>query len=117
MSANDKQVGGDHYSRKAIQHWDYVLANDIPYLEAQIIKYVGRWRDKNGIEDLKKAQHFLEKLIEHEEEMVDVERQETAHRTRSKPDEGSVAAGSVPPPGAKSGVQNGKDPREVRDDY
>ena len=66
MSANDKQVGGTHYA-KVIQHWDFVLANDIPYMEAQIIKYVFRWKEKNGIEDLKKAQHFLEKLIEFEE--------------------------------------------------
>ena len=62
-SANDVQVGGKHY-RTAIQHWDYVIANDIPYLEAQIIKYVSRWRSKNGMEDLKKALHFLNKLIE-----------------------------------------------------
>lgn len=62
--ANDLQVGGDHYQRQAIQHWDYVIANGIPYLEAQIIKYVSRWQDKNGLEDLLKAKHFLEKLIE-----------------------------------------------------
>lgn len=66
MSANDRQVGGQHYNKQKIQHWDYVLANNISYLEAQIIKYVSRWRDKNGIEDLEKARHFLEKLIEWE---------------------------------------------------
>jgi len=63
MSSNDKQVGGEHY-KASIQHWDYVLANDIPYLEAQVIKYVTRWKKKNGMQDLFKAQHFLEKLIE-----------------------------------------------------
>lgn len=63
MTANDKQVGGAHY-KKPIQHWDLVIANNIPYLEAQIIKYVMRWREKNGLEDLQKAQHFLEKLME-----------------------------------------------------
>ena len=63
--ANDKQVGGLHY-RSRIQHWDYVLANDIPYLEAQIIKYVTRHRKKNGLQDLEKAQHFLDKLMEEE---------------------------------------------------
>ena len=62
--ANDRQVGGSHYRKGKIQHWDYVLANDIPYLEAMIIRYVGRWRDKDGMKDLRKAQHFLEKLIE-----------------------------------------------------
>lgn len=63
-NANKRQVGGRHYQKQKIQHWDYVIANDIPYLEAQIIKYVSRWRDKNGLEDLHKAQHFLDKLIE-----------------------------------------------------
>jgi hypothetical protein len=65
MSANEKQVGGMHYA-KPIQHWDFVLANNIPYMEAQIMKYVFRWREKNGLEDLEKAKHFLEKLIEWE---------------------------------------------------
>ena len=62
-NANDHQVGGAHY-RSPIQHWDFVLANDIPYLEAQIIKYVYRWRKKGGLQDLEKARHFLEKLIQ-----------------------------------------------------
>ncbi len=66
MSANERQVGGDHYQKQKIQHWDFVLSNNIPYMEAQIIKYVSRWRDKNGFEDLEKAKHFLEKLIEWE---------------------------------------------------
>lgn len=61
--ANRRQVGGEHY-RSPIQHWDFVIANDIPYLEAQIIKYVCRWRKKGGLADLEKAKHFLEKLIE-----------------------------------------------------
>ena len=66
MSANDKQHGGQHYKRMSIQHWDFVLANGVPYMEAQVIKYLCRWREKNGLEDLWKAQHFLEKLIEWE---------------------------------------------------
>lgn len=65
-SANEKQVGGTHY-QSAIQHWDFVVSNDIPYLEAQIIKYLTRWRKKNGLQDVYKARHFLEKLIEVEE--------------------------------------------------
>lgn len=62
-SANDRQVGGKHYG-KPIQHWDYVIAQNLGYFEGQITKYVSRWRDKNGLEDLRKAQHFLDKLIE-----------------------------------------------------
>lgn len=61
--ANGRQVGASHY-KSEIEHWDYVIANDIPYLEAQIIKYLTRWRKKNGMEDVLKAQHFLDKLIE-----------------------------------------------------
>lgn len=63
-TANSRQVGGGHYQEQGIQHWDYVIANHIPYMEAQIIKYVSRWRAKNGLQDLEKALHFLEKLIE-----------------------------------------------------
>jgi hypothetical protein len=62
-NANTRQVGGSHY-QKPIQHWDFVIANGIPYLEAQIMKYVFRWREKNGLQDLEKARHFLDKLIE-----------------------------------------------------
>jgi len=65
MAANDKQVAGAHY-KSNIQHWDYVLANDLDYFQAQITKYVTRWRKKNGITDLEKAAHFLEKYIETE---------------------------------------------------
>lgn len=64
MSANDTQCGGTHYKTKAIQPWDYITANDIGYLEGNIIKYVSRWKDKGGVEDLRKAQHYLSKLIE-----------------------------------------------------
>lgn len=67
MSANDKQVGGEHYRRQKIQHWDLVVANNIPYLEARAIAYLMRWRDKGGVQDLHKAKHFVEKLIEVEE--------------------------------------------------
>lgn len=68
MKANEKQIGGDHYTRQKIQHWDYIIANEIPYMEAQIIKYLSRWRAKNGMQDLLKARHFLDKLIEVEHE-------------------------------------------------
>lgn len=65
--ANDIQHGGSHYRKLGIQHWDYVVVNNIPYLEACAIKYLTRWRDKGGIEDLRKAKHYVEKLIEVEE--------------------------------------------------
>ena len=64
MSALKEQIGGGHYKSMAIQPAQYVHANKIPYLEGSIIYYVTRWREKNGIEDLKKALHTLELLIE-----------------------------------------------------
>jgi hypothetical protein len=62
-AANAKQVGGAHY-QTSIQPWDYIVANKLGYLEGNIIKYISRWKDKGGVQDLKKAQHYLEKLIE-----------------------------------------------------
>lgn len=66
MTANNKQVGGNHYAT-AIQPWDYVIANNLGYLEGTAIKYLSRFRQKGGIQDLKKAIHFIEKLIEVEQ--------------------------------------------------
>jgi len=71
IRANEQQVGGAHYAVKAIQPWDFIISNNIGYLEGNIIKYISRWKDKNGIEDLKKAQHYLQKLIEtHDKERM-----------------------------------------------
>ncbi len=64
MTANAKQIGGLHYQSKTIQPWDYISANGLGYFEGNIVKYVSRWRDKGGVEDLRKAAHYLQKLIE-----------------------------------------------------
>ena len=64
LKANDVQVAGTHYKGKAIQPWDYIVGNDLGYLEGNIVKYVSRWKDKGGVDDLKKARHYLDKLIE-----------------------------------------------------
>lgn len=64
MQANNKQIDGNHYKDKAIQPWDYITSNNLGYLEGNIVKYVSRWKDKGGYADLKKAQHYLEKLLE-----------------------------------------------------
>lgn len=65
MNPNEKQVGGSHYATGAgVQHWDYVMrALNGRYLEGNITKYVARHTKKNGLQDLKKAQHYLDKLI------------------------------------------------------
>lgn len=65
-SANDRQVGGDHYQKKEYQHWDWVCDINLHYLLACATKYVARWRDKNGIQDLEKATHYLDKAVERE---------------------------------------------------
>ena len=58
-----KQVGGTHY-RSAIQPVAYIKANRLGFLEGNIIKYVTRYKQKGGMEDLRKAKHYLEMLIE-----------------------------------------------------
>jgi len=79
MSANDKQVGGNHY-QSPIQHWDYVIAYDLDYFQAQVIKYMTRWKRKGGPPDLYKARHFLEKYIEHVEQSLEKMRLEAEAR-------------------------------------
>lgn len=67
--ANDRQVAGNHYRADGdeLQHWDLVIMFNWCYFVGQITKYLMRYKRKNGVQDLKKAQHFLEKLIEKEE--------------------------------------------------
>ncbi len=66
MSAMESQVGGSHYKDMAIQPVEFLHKNDIGYMEGCAIKYLCRWRSKGGIEDLEKAKHFIELLIEME---------------------------------------------------
>jgi hypothetical protein len=58
------QVSGDHYKNLAIQPVEYIHANQIPFIEGSVIKYVTRWRNKGGLDDLRKAKHFIDLLIE-----------------------------------------------------
>ena len=64
MSALEKQTGGNHYKKCSIQPIEYIHANNLPFIEGNVVKYITRWRDKNGIEDLKKVIHYVELLIE-----------------------------------------------------
>lgn len=63
-SALSKQEGGAHYKSLKIQPVEYITANNIPYLEGNVIKYVTRHGSKNGKEDVLKAIHYLELLLE-----------------------------------------------------
>jgi hypothetical protein len=62
--ANERQVGGDHYHRHVLEHWDIVALFNLDYYQGQITKYIMRWKDKAGIQDLEKARHFIDKYIE-----------------------------------------------------
>lgn len=63
-SAFATQVGGSHYRDMKIQPIAYIMANQIPFPEGNVIKYVSRWRKKAGLQDLKKARHMLDTIIE-----------------------------------------------------
>lgn len=57
------QVGGSHYKDMAIQPLEFILANGLGFCEGNVVKYVSRWKEKGGVEDLKKAKHYIEVLI------------------------------------------------------
>ncbi len=61
---NAVQHGGDHYKKQQMQPWDYIAANNLGYFEGNVVKYMTRWKEKGGVEDLRKARHYIEKLIE-----------------------------------------------------
>jgi hypothetical protein len=62
-----QQVGGDHYKKYKIQPVEYAMTNGLNYCQANAVKYITRYRDKGGIEDLRKAIHNIEILIELEQ--------------------------------------------------
>jgi len=65
MNANDVQVGGAHYKGGSYQHWDLMADTvGIGYHMGNATKYLVRWKDKNGVEDLKKARHYVVKTKE-----------------------------------------------------
>lgn len=64
VSALSVQTGGSHYKDRAIQPIEYIAANKLNFCEGSIVKYITRWRDKNGFEDLQKIKHYVDLLIE-----------------------------------------------------
>lgn len=64
MPANSKMVGGSHYITGGISHWDLIHDNGVCYLVGNATKYLTRFRKKNGLQDLQKALHYVEKLLE-----------------------------------------------------
>ena len=66
--ASETQIGGSHYSNMAIQPIEFIHKNNLSFIQGNIIKYVCRYKSKGGIEDLNKAKHYIDLLIEFEEE-------------------------------------------------
>lgn len=56
-----------HYAGLGMQPWDYILANNLNFFEGNVVKYVTRWRKKNGLDDLRKARVYIDELIRQEE--------------------------------------------------
>jgi hypothetical protein len=73
MSALDKQIGGSHYKDMAIQPIEYIHKNGLGFCEGNIVKYITRWKTKNGIEDLRKVIHYAELLIQMEQDNADAD--------------------------------------------
>lgn len=63
-SALDYQVGGNHYHQMAYQPLSFIMELGLNFCEGNIVKYVARYKFKNGLQDLKKAQHYLKFLLE-----------------------------------------------------
>jgi len=60
------QQGGDHYKRYAIQPTEFIFKNGLDFIQGNVIKYVMRYKEKNGKQDLLKAKHYIELLLEYE---------------------------------------------------
>ena len=62
-----QQIGGEHYRQGDVQPIEYIHANDMDFFSGNVVKYITRWKYKNGLEDLKKARHYIDMLIEMEQ--------------------------------------------------
>jgi len=66
VSALNQQEGGTHYKNLEIQPVEFITANELTFLEGCIVKRICRHRDKNGAEDLRKAKHEIDLILEME---------------------------------------------------
>ena len=62
--AIDKQIGGNHYKSYSIQPIEFIVANKLSFIQGCIIKYICRFENKNGIEDLEKIKHYCDLQIQ-----------------------------------------------------
>lgn len=66
ISSLKQQYGGNHYKGLAIEPIEYAYKNNLDFFQGNVVKYITRFRDKNGLEDLKKAKHYIDLLIQFE---------------------------------------------------
>lgn len=99
MPANDIQIGGDHYKVGGEEHWDRAYRLKYDPFQYIITKWIERWRDKGGINDLLKARHAIDKYIEvaeREEKLRSIDKVPTGvvhSNPMSGPDYASESAG------------------------
>lgn len=99
MSALDTQKGGGHYKGLAIQPVEYIHANGLPFIEGCVIKYVTRWKAKGGVQDLEKARHFIDLLIE-------LEQRSDAQDSLVFPDVGCSTLPRIPSPAELAAMED-----------
>ena len=66
IGAENRQIGGNHYKDMVIQPTEFIHRNNLSFIQGNVIKYICRYKSKNGIQDLKKAKHYIDLLIEFE---------------------------------------------------
>ena len=81
MSVWKKQVGGDHYRKYKLQPSRFVTENKLLYPEGCVIKYVVRHQDKGGKQDLEKAKHMIDMIIERDYKLVPMTEEELYRNT------------------------------------
>ena len=64
MKSFKKQIGGNHYLKYKIQPIDFILQNQLDFCQGCVIKYILRFKEKGGVQDLLKAKHYIELLID-----------------------------------------------------
>ena len=74
VGACSTQVGGSHYKNYKIQPIEYTLANNLNFCQGNVIKYITRYKDKNGAEDLRKAIHYIDILLDEYDRIEEEER-------------------------------------------
>ena len=66
--AQQEAIDPTQYNTHAIQPIEYIMANNLPVCEGNVVKYISRWREKNGVSDLRKCRQYIDFLIKQEEE-------------------------------------------------